>query len=302
MRYCSILLVLVLTSVATAQDESDQQGFYIAPHLNNITKTTCTIIWESRQADIGTLHYGLEGSTDQQISDTEATKIHRLQMTDLKPETVYSYKVTCGDDTLESTFKTAPATARAITFAMIGDSRRWSDRWQATRMWEHVDQWNPEFYVTQGDLVPNGHVYEQWPEHFDRFEAINHRLWMATARGNHEGSQIFDPENDWFARYHELPGDGEPYAAFTWGNTHFVLISYEQTAGSYKWLNEHLPTVDAQYKVLAHHFPVFCTGYFGADDSRKEMGGSTMRRLAKTIFDNDIDLDLAGHTDRKSVV
>ncbi len=289
---CAVLFSLQVL----AQDEAPKQGFYIAPHLNNITADGCTIIWESNLEEQGSLNYGLNGKLDQTIKDEAPAKIHRLRLTGLTPETTYSYKVVCGEDTLESTFKTGPAKSRPITFAMIGDSRRWSNRWEATRMWEHVAQWDPEFYITQGDLVPNGHVYDQWPEHFNRFKEINHNLWMATARGNHEGSQIFDPENDWFAQYHELPGDGEPYAAFTWGNTHFVLISFEQTAGSYKWLNEYLPTVDSQYTVLAHHFPVFCTGYYSEDDSRKEMGTSTMQRLARTIFDNDVDLDLSGHT------
>ena len=58
---------------------------------------------------------------------------------------------------------------------------------------------------------------------------------MVTARGNHEGSQMRDVENDWFAKYHELPGEGEPFAAFDWGNTHFVLISYESTPVAAPW-------------------------------------------------------------------
>ncbi len=289
----TLILSLSLMAALAAQAE---QGFYIKPHLNNITPDGCTLIWEAAEPQQGVVEYGLDANYGMTAEADEALKINRVRMTGLKPETEYFYKVTCGDDVLESTFITAPGESRPITFIMIGDSRRWGTRWEETDMATHAEQWDPEFYITQGDLVPNGHVYDQWPEHFNRFKTINHRYWMATARGNHEGSQIFDPENDWFAQYHELPGDGEPYAAFTWGNTTFVLISFEQTAASPKWLKENVPTFDSQYTILAHHFPVYCTGYYSPADQRKELAQSTMRPLAMTIDQLDIDLDLAGHT------
>lgn len=291
----ALLTFLALVPSAGAE-EATAQGFYIRPHLNNITADGCTLIWETHQPEAGKVEYGSDTRYGKSVADTEAVKIHRLRITGLTPETTYHYRVTSGADVAESTFKTAPAEARPITFVMIGDSRRWSNRWAETKMEEHAAQWKPEFYLTQGDLVPSGHTYAQWPEHFKRFETITDDLWMVTARGNHEGSQIWDPENDWFARYHELPGDGEPYASFTWGNTHFVLISFEQTAASPAWLNEHLPKVDAQYTILAHHFPVYCTGYYSPDDNRKELGEGVMRPLAATINKFGITADLAGHT------
>lgn len=285
------LACIVLGTTAQAE-----QGFYIAPHLNNITPDGCTLIWEAEEAHAGTVEYGLDTSYGMSVDAEEALKINRVRMTDLKPETEYFYRVSCGDDVLESSFTTAPAEQRPITFVMIGDPRRWGERWEETDMEAHAAQWDPEFYLTQGDLVPNGHVYDQWPEHFERFGGISHKLWLATARGNHEGSQIFDPENDWFAQYHELPGDGEPFAKFSWGNTTIVLISFEQTAASPKWLNEHVPNFDTQYTILAHHFPTYCTGYYSPVDQRKELAQSTMRPLAHAIDTLDIDLDLAGHT------
>lgn len=299
MRIVTLLalsLSLAAAPWAGAEDAPAAQGFYIRPHLNNITTDGCTLIWETQQPEIGQIDFGSDTSYGQTVAETEPVKVHRLRMTGLSPESTYAYKVVSGADVAESTFKTAPGSPRPITFIMIGDSRRWGNRWEETKMEAHAAQWNPEFYVTQGDLVPSGHEYKLWTEHFNRFKGITDHLWMVTARGNHEGSQIWDPENDWFARYHELPGDGEPYAAFTWGNTHFVLISFEQTAASPQWLNEHLPKVDAQYTILAHHFPVYCSGYYSPDDSRKEFGESVMRPLAATINKFGVTADLSGHT------
>lgn len=278
-----------------AQGE-EGQGFHIAPHLNNITQEGCTLIWEAKQPQQGVVEYGEDPKLGKRVEAAEAALINRIRMTGLKAETQYYYRVRCGAEVEEGSFKTAPATERPITFVMIGDSRRWGTNWEDRKMEEHAAQWHPEFYLTQGDLVVNGHQKELWPEHFKRFKGLTSRLWMVTARGNHEGSQIFDPENDWFAKYHELPGEGEPYAAFDWGNTHFVLISFEQTAGSPKWLDEHLPTVKKKYTVLAHHFPVICTGYYSPIDNRKEYGDTMMRPLRACIDRHKVTLDLAGHT------
>lgn len=297
--FCSItaIMALVLLAQPPVAGQDAGQGFLIRPHLNNITQDGATIVWETREPGESAVAYGPEGATDQTASGTaDANNIHRVRITGLQPETVYSYRVQAGAETAASTFKTAPGTDRPITFAVLGDSRRWGDSWEKTAMAEHLLRWNPEFIVNNGDLVLNGHQKELWPEHFKRFESISQRMWLVTARGNHEGSQIFDTDNDWFAKYHELPGAGEPYAAFDWGNTHFVLISYEQTPGAAKFLDEHMPSVSKKYRVVAQHFPVYCSGYFSPDDNRKELGDRQMKPLADALSRYNVDLDIAGHT------
>ncbi len=294
----SIRHSVILFCVGLCASAFADQGFRIIPHLNNITVDGATLIWESKEPYTGSITYGQEGSLDKSVQGDKDGTIHRLRIDGLKAESKYQYSITCGDDVRSGTITTAPATARPITFVLIGDSRRWGTRWEETNMEAHVAQWKPEFYLTMGDLVPSGHSYEQWPEHFNRFESLIGDTWMVTARGNHEGSQVFAPEEDWFAKYHELPGKGEPWSDFTWGNTHFSLISFEQTASTetVEWLDANLQNQDAQWKVTAHHFPVYCTGYDSPIDKRKEMGESTFKPLADSLDRNNVTLDLAGHT------
>lgn len=273
-----------------------QQGFIIPPHLNNITTDGVTLIWETAQPERGKVEYGLSETLGMTLEEPEEKLIHRVRITGLTPETVYHYRIQSGVHTLTSTFKTAPGTARPITFVMIGDSRRWGNRWAETKMGEHAAQWNPEFYLIQGDLVLNGHDKSLWPEHFNRFAEINHRLWLVTARGNHEGSAWLDTENDWFAKYHELPGGGEPFASFTWGNTFFAIISWEQTPSLPKWMDEVFPKINAQYRIVVHHFPVYCTGYYSPIDSRKEISGGVMGTVRAALERHNVTFDLAGHT------
>ena len=283
------MLALMVTATAFAAP------FYIAPHLQNITKDGATLIWETAEPSTGAIAYGKGGKLDGKVEHAEPMKIHRLRITGLEPETEYSYKVDSGGATQENVFKTAPATSRETTFVVFGDTRRWEAMAEETKVLEHAMQWKPEFFVNNGDLVRAGHNYALWPEHFSRFASITSRYMMVTSRGNHEGTMGQDVENDWFAKYHELPGEGEPFAAFDWGNTHFELVSYEQTKDSGPHLDEHLSKSTAQYNILSHHFTIYCTGYYSPTDERKEPG-KNFAALAQICDKYKIAVDIAGHT------
>lgn len=289
-------LPILLWMVATMAPIWAEQGFYIAPHVNNVTRDGVTLIWESREPDKGVVEYGKGGALTQKAEEAAPQTIHRVRLTGLDAGTSYAYRVQCGAEKRESTVQTAPANSRPITFVMIGDSRRWDDSWERTKMAEHTAQWKPEFFINMGDLVLSGHKYELWPEHFNRFASLIDHLWMVTVRGNHEGPREQDAENDWFGKYHELPGAGEPYATFDWGNTHFVLISSEAVPEAATYLDEHLDKVSSPYTVVAQHFPIYCTGYWGPTDSRKEMGQKMTKPIADALDRHHVPLNLAGHT------
>lgn len=289
-------MVLVLWMIAAATPVWAAQGFYIAPHVNNVTKDGITLIWESREAEKGVVEYGKGGALTQKAEEATVQTIHRVRMTGLEAGTPYAYRVRCGGETRENTVKTAPAEARPFTFVIIGDSRRWEDSWERTKMGEHAAQWNPEFYINMGDLVLSGHKYELWPEHFSRFGSIIDHLWMVTVRGNHEGGRQEDAENDWFGKYHELPGAGEPFSTFDWGNTHFVLLSTDAVPEAATYLDEHLKDGASPYTVVAQHFPIYSTGYWGPIDNRKEMGQGSTKPIAEAMDRHHVPLNFAGHT------
>ncbi|HNT86338.1 MAG TPA: hypothetical protein PKL84_00610, partial [Candidatus Hydrogenedentes bacterium] len=157
-----VLLAAAFALPAVAQDA--EQGFHIRPHMNNITRDGATLIWETRQPGESVVEYGREGAFDQRATGApDEHNIHRVRITGLEAETVHSYRVRAGNDVQESTFKTAPATDRPVTFIVVGDSRRWNASWESTRMAAHAAQWNPEFYINNGDLVVNGHQRDLWP-------------------------------------------------------------------------------------------------------------------------------------------
>jgi hypothetical protein len=280
-----------------------QSGFRIDPHIQNVTQDAATLIWESNEEETGSLTWGPKGEPlSKTLAATKSGKIQRIRIEGLSPGTEYTYSIATGDDVKSATFITAPNDkTQEMTFIVVGDSRRWQNRWRETEMHKHVLQWDADLYLTMGDLVGDGHQYQQWRGHFNRFKSITDSKWFVTARGNHEGSQIRNVEDDWFAKYHELPGDGEPYAVFDWGNTHFVLVSYESTGRekdwtkSAQWLDAHLDSVNSQYTVVAHHFPVYCTGYYGDDKSRKEPGVNATE-FRNVMDKHKVTLNCSGHT------
>ncbi len=296
-----IRLVTFCLALVLVVGEAYAEGFRIRPHVQNLSQTGVTLIWETETSGVGSIQYGAkDAELDKSVREEDAVTLHRLRIEGLEAETAYTYRVEAGDDAQQATFITAPDTEREIVFIVVGDSRRWGTLWHDTGMDEHVTQWNAELFLTMGDLVVDGHQYEQWPEHFERFEELTQSKWFVTARGNHEGSLVRDTENDWFAKYHELPG-GEPYVSFDWGNTHFVLISYESTgrekdwSSSAEWLDGHLDSVDKPYTVVAHHFPVYCTGYASTDLSRKEPGELAVD-FRNVLDKHNVTLDASGHT------
>ncbi|MCC6491219.1 MAG: metallophosphoesterase [Candidatus Hydrogenedentes bacterium] len=291
-------IVLGLALAMTAQADN----FYVTPHLQNVSQDGATLIWQTEEPGPAEAEYGLEGAFDQKALNPASELIRKVRITGLQPDTSYSYRVRAGEAEYTNTFKTAPAKnpAREVTFIAFGDTRRWDTMVPETKMWDHVLQWNAEFFIINGDLVSRGHEYPLWPEHFQRFAELNGKYMIATARGNHEGSMISDVENDWFGKYHEVPGGKEPYAFMDWGNVHVVLLSWEQTMLNYvqdtaKWLDAHLATVDSPYVFVTQHFPIYCTGYESPENNRKQPGNDMMY-LRRILDKHHVDAHVSGHT------
>jgi 3',5'-cyclic AMP phosphodiesterase CpdA len=288
-RHAALLFYLLVPVWACAE------GFYIPPHLQNVTTDGATLIWETQDESVGVVEYGPKGQYTQQAGEAFTAKLHRVRVTGLSPDTAYSYRVRAGAEERGDAFKTAPAEQRPIVFAVLGDSRRWEERWQEHGITEHMMQWGPEFVVNTGDLVLDGQKHDLWTEHFGRFAGFNSKLMMAAARGNHEGPRTGEPDTDWFARYHELPGKGEPFSVFDWGNSHFVLISMDYVSRCAEELERDLAANTRKNSFVVFHSPVYCTGYSGPEDSRKEDGQSSEK--IRAILDKyNVPVHLAGHT------
>ncbi|MDP2898944.1 MAG: metallophosphoesterase [bacterium] len=266
--------------------------FYIAPYLQNASPTAITIMWEAKKPVAGRVEYwelALSAGGEMRSIGSPAAKIHKVRIGELKPDTRYGYRVKCADNIAEGDFATAPAEDRPIRFAVIGDSRFWGEYWQKSSLPEHLMSRQPEFALHMGDLVTDGRKYEQWPQHFGRFESVQKRIPIFAARGNHERD---DPKDNWFSTYHELPG-GEPYSSFDWGNAHFAIVSYTHIEKCASFLDADLAATKKKWKFVAFHYPVYCTGYEGPSDKRKASGNPKVEAI---LDKHGVDMVLVGHT------
>ena len=296
-------IAVVLCSFLSWGAETSVSPYRIAPYLQNITTDGATIMWETVQPAIGEVHYapgrGKEPGDNSALPkflarEDKARKIHRVRLTSLKPGTYYHYTVSFLGETVQGTFRTAPAGDDAtVTFVVIGDSRRWGNRVLETGLDKRIREINPDFILNLGDLVRRGHEYDLWPSHFERFGTLLRDYMMVAVRGNHEGARM--GENDWFARYYILPGKGEPYATLQWGNTELIDISLENASRTAEWLDKHLAHESKRWVIVSQHYPMICTGYLSPNDSRKEMG-ETYAPIMRILEKYEVPLDFAGHT------
>ncbi|MCC6794433.1 MAG: HEAT repeat domain-containing protein [Candidatus Hydrogenedentes bacterium] len=296
-RLCALFVAMVVVMPIAFAD-----SFYIAPFLQNVSPDGVTVIYQTNENGQGVVEYGPEGKFDQKATGAADEMIRKVRITGLKPDTAYSYRVRVGDEVKEHVFKTAPLPSadREVTFAIFGDTRRWENRVEETGFIKSLMEWKPEFFLINGDLVVKGHDYSLWKPHFDRFAEIGATHMVLTARGNHEGSMLTDKENDWFAKYHDNP-NGEPYSHFTWGNVHVVALAWEQTVNpamvkpTADWLDTHLGDAKSPYTFVSQHFPIYCTGYAGPADNRKQPGDDML--LFKNVLDkHNVTAHMAGHT------
>jgi len=305
-RRSNMLLAIVIAVVAAfyavvpseAGEEkarTAESAFHIAPYIQNASQDGITIMWETKQPVPSEVEYWELDSDEKgelKAADGSQVKIHRVRIAGLEPDTHYGYRVRCGEDVREADFVTAPAENRAIRFAILGDSRFWSYYFETSRLPQHLLARKPEFTLHMGDLVGNGTRYREWPAHFRRFESVSKLVPMFPARGNHERDGSKDPRNDWFGKYHELPG-GEPYSSFDWGNSHFSIVSYTHVGKCASFLDADLGASKKKWKFVAFHHPVYCTGYASSSDKRKASGNPQL----EAIFDkHSVDMVFVGHT------
>ena len=90
------------------------------PFINLLKADGVTISFTTNTEIIGKVKLA-----DQSFSDAVATKNHEINLTGLKPNTVYDYTVTYGANSVSYSFKTAPSpgSRSKFTFAYASDSR-----------------------------------------------------------------------------------------------------------------------------------------------------------------------------------
>jgi|SRR5947209_14432642 len=116
------ILALIAVSFCTAQEGAKQQNLVITngPVVENVTDTTAQIAWSTNVSSSTILHYGTDPvKLNGMASMPWGALTHRIQLKNLKPNTLYYLRVESGQglgtgtdiETAESAFQTKPAAA-----------------------------------------------------------------------------------------------------------------------------------------------------------------------------------------------
>jgi len=223
----------------------------------------------------------------------ETGPLYQVTLRNLKPDTVYSYRV--GDESKGwsevRTFRTAPAEPPArfvfTAFADHGVTPAAQQNVQRVLAGER-----PAFHIIMGDLsYANGNqpIWDQW---FDLIEPLASQVPLMVCPGNHE-----DERNIGFATYlarFALPGK-ELYYRFDYGGARFILFNSQhfRDAEQLRWFEQELREARRDQKVrwviVSMHHPLYSSTVNRLNDAARI-------EVLQPLFDRyRPDLVLLGH-------
>ncbi len=232
-------------------------------------------------------------------TDLSTAHYHSASFKNLKPGTVYAYRV--GDGTNWSEwfqFRTAAAQNEAFSFVYFGDAQN-----NLRSMWSRVireayrDAPKAAFLLHAGDLINTAESDGEWGEWFGAGAWLNAMVPNVPVPGNHEQGK--DSAGNRRLSHHwrpsfTLPQNGpagleESCYTFTYHNMRFIgLNSNELQAEQTPWLEQVLSENTAPWVVCSFHHPIYSTG--------KDRDNAELRSMWKPVFDKyKVDLVLTGH-------
>lgn len=239
----------------------------------------------------------VDATTSELATKTWAANYHSATFRNLKPDTLYAYRVGDGINWSEwLQFRTASTKRQAFSFLYFGDahsgilsvtSRVIREAFKASP--------NAKFIAFGGDLVANGNDDLLWGELFDTGGWLFGMIPMIPALGNHEyvrSGFSFRLTKHWRSQF-TLPENGpkglEEYAYYTdYQGVRIIALNSSMKVGKQAaWLREVLANNPNRWTIAIFHHPVFSVN----TDQNEEI-----RREWKPIFDKyKVDLVLTGH-------
>jgi len=246
--------------------------------------------------------------------------IHHVTVTDLKPETKYSYQ--CGDSTTMSAtfaFTTPPQVGPTapFRFGVMGDMGQTNN--SAATM-QHIISGGYSATLLVGDLSYADSAWKpgmfgpcsqtRWDSWGKLVEPLAANCPLMVLPGNHEVEQDGAPPatQTEFMAYQarmampaEASGakEGNLYYSFEIGAVHFIMVNsygdYNATSAQYKWLAADLKAVDRSktpWLVASMHAPWYNSNVKHHDEIQETGMRDSMEPM---LLDAKVDLIFAGH-------
>ncbi|MES2789885.1 MAG: metallophosphoesterase family protein [Planctomycetota bacterium] len=253
--------------------------------------------------------------TGKYASDLGPVHFHTAKFEDLKPETLYVYRV--GDGVNFSAwchFRTASAEPKPFTFVYFGDAQNdLKAHWSRVFREAFSDAPRAMFMLHAGDLVNRGNREPEWCDWCDAGGWVNATIPTLAVTGNHEydidrlGTLPTDPvevkkmprsfTKSWRHRF-EFPDNGPVEMADHLRETVYYvdvqgvriigLNSMEDPKAQAVWLESVLSKNPNRWTIISHHHPVY-SATLGRDNPE-------VRHAWQPLYDKyRVDLVLQGH-------
>ncbi|KAJ8530742.1 hypothetical protein K7X08_023623 [Anisodus acutangulus] len=255
--------------------------------------------------------------------------IHHVQLTGLKPDTLYYYQ--CGDPSIAAMstiyhFKTMPISSPKSypkRIAIVGDLGL---TYNTTSTISHLMGNKPDLALLVGDVTyanlyltngtgadcyscsfPDTPIHETYQPRWDYWrrymQPLVSKIPIMVVEGNHEMEE--QAENETFAAYRSRfafpskeSGSSSPfYYSFNAGGIHFIMlggyVAYNKSDDQYKWLEKDLANVDrtvTPWLVATWHPPWYST--YTAHYREAECMKVAMEEL---LYEYGVDLVFNGH-------
>jgi 3',5'-cyclic AMP phosphodiesterase CpdA len=223
-----------------------------------------------------------------------ACRYHSVELTDLKPDTVYAYRVGDGDNWSEwFQFRTAKAEPAPFSFVYFGDAQNdIREHWSRVIREAALGAPRARFFIHAGDLINKAESDSEWGEWFAAGSWLNSTIPQVPTPGNHEYAKQ-KLSSHWKPQF-SLPRNGpavveETCYTFDFQGVRIVsLNSNEQLAAQAAWLDQVLANNPQKWTILTFHHPVF--------SSSRVRDNKPLRAAWKPIIDKHrVDLVLTGH-------
>lgn len=228
-------------------------------------------------------------------SDLGVCRIHSVRLDDLKPGTMYAYRVGDGERWSEwFQFRTASDGDEPFTFVYFGDAQV-AVRSLWSRVIREANQHAPRaaFMLHAGDLVNDGREDALWGEWFEAGGWLNGMIPVVATPGNHEyrGEGLTRHWRPQFAFPLNGPSGLEETAYWLdyQGAQIISLNSNERIEEQQAWLVDVLSDENRpKWTIVTFHHPVF--------SAAKDRDNPDIRNAWRPIFEKyGVDLVLQGH-------
>ena len=250
-------------------------------------------------ANFTTWRTQVTAKTEKWSQNTYSAHFHSVTFSDLKPDTLYAYRV--GSGKIWSAwyqFRTAKTNSNSFSFIYFGDAQN-----NLLSLWSRVirasilDVPKANFLLHAGDLVNRANNDSDWEEWFQAGSWIHAQLPIIATPGNHEYRTDSTGKRNlstlWRPHF-TLPQNGPEgleetvYFVDYQGARIISLNSNQDLVKQANWLDNVLTKNPNNWSFLTFHHPVY--------SASKGRDNKDLRELWKPIIDkHQVDLVLTGH-------